>query len=147
MVTMNINAFFLLILFVSNSKQFNLGNSIDVLWLFLLFVVFWSLKETCRSPLGIETGKILDSAFSSSSDAGSHSSASKARFEHVMCLAFDIWCLFRIRSETNGWCPLPKISTTTYEYLQIDLLNLTVITLIELQGKFSQQPVGNIEEE
>lgn len=48
----------------------------------------------------------------------------------------------RIRSETNGWCPLHKISTTTYEYLQIDLVNLTVITLIELQGKFSQQPVG-----
>jgi len=47
----------------------------------------------------------------------------------------------RIRSETNGWCPLNKISTTTYEYLQIDLVNLTVITLIELQGKFSQHPV------
>ncbi len=48
----------------------------------------------------------------------------------------------RIRSESNGWCPLNKISTTTYEYLQIDLVNLTVITLIELQGKFSQRPVG-----
>jgi hypothetical protein len=53
----------------------------------------------------------------------------------------NIFNSIRIRSETNGWCPLNKISTTTYEYLQIDLVNLTVITLIELQGKFSQHPV------
>jgi hypothetical protein len=66
----------------------------------------------------------------------------------IMILFFLVFKLFvfffysiRIRSETNGWCPLNKISTTTYEYLQIDLVNLTVITLIELQGKFSQQPV------
>jgi discoidin domain receptor family protein 2 len=48
----------------------------------------------------------------------------------------------RIRSETDEWCPLNKISRTTYEYIQIDLENLTVITLIELQGKFSQGPVN-----
>ncbi|CAF1648624.1 unnamed protein product, partial [Adineta ricciae] len=80
--------------------------------------------ETCRSPLGIETGKIPDSAFSSSTHAGSNSTASRAR----------------IRSENYGWCPLNKISTATYEYIQVDLVNLTVITLIELQGKFSQHP-------
>jgi hypothetical protein len=39
-------------------------------------------KETCRYPLGIETGKILDSAFSSSSHAGKNSTASKARFDN-----------------------------------------------------------------
>jgi len=32
--------------------------------------------------LGIETGKILDSAFSSSSHAGRNSTASKARFDN-----------------------------------------------------------------
>ena len=47
----------------------------------------------------------------------------------------------RIRSELNGWCPLNRISKTTYEYLQIDLVNLTVVTLIELQGKFGLEPV------
>ncbi|CAF3407810.1 unnamed protein product [Rotaria sp. Silwood1] len=104
MVTMNIICLFILVLILPSTKQFDL--------------------ETCRSPLGIETGKILDSAFSSSSHAGLNSTASKAR----------------IRSETNGWCPLNKISTTTYEYIQIDVVNLTVITLIELQGRFSQQP-------
>lgn len=50
----------------------------------------------------------------------------------------------RIRSETDGWCPFNKISSTTYEYLQIDLINLTVITLIELQGKFSSKPVNKL---
>ncbi|CAF3997659.1 unnamed protein product [Rotaria sp. Silwood2] len=104
MVTMNIICLFILVLILPSTKQFDL--------------------ETCRSPLGIETGKILDSAFSSSSHAGINSTASKAR----------------IRSESNGWCPLNQISITTYEYIQIDLINLTVITLIELQGRFSQQP-------
>ncbi|CAF1084469.1 unnamed protein product [Rotaria sordida] len=95
---------FLFLLTISNTKQFDL--------------------ETCRYPLGIETGKILDSAFSSSSYARESTIASKAR----------------IRSETDGWCPLNRISSTTYEYIQIDLVNLTVITLIELQGKFSLIP-------
>ncbi|CAF3067249.1 unnamed protein product [Rotaria sp. Silwood2] len=95
---------FLLLITISNTKQFDL--------------------ETCRYPLGIETGKILDSAFSSSSHARESTIASKAR----------------IRSETDGWCPLNQISSTTYEYIQIDLVNLTVITLIELQGKFSLKP-------
>ncbi len=49
--------------------------------------------------------------------------------------------MHRIRSETDGWCPLNKISSTTYEYMQIDLVNLTVITLIELQGKYSLKSV------
>ncbi|CAF3613319.1 unnamed protein product [Rotaria sordida] len=100
----------------------------SIICLFILVLILPSTKqfdlETCRSPLGIETGKILDSAFSSSSHTGINSTASQAR----------------IRSENNGWCPLNKISTTTYEYIQIDLVNVTVITLIELQGKFSQQP-------
>jgi hypothetical protein len=60
-------------------------------------------------------------------------------------IIFIIWKYFiwvnRIRSEKDGWCPLNKISSTTYEYIQIDLVNLTVITLIELQGKFSLEPV------
>ena len=53
--------------------------------------------------------------------------------------------LNRVRSDTDGWCPLNKISSTTYEYLQIDFDNLTIITLIELQGKFSSKPVNSIQ--
>ncbi len=129
MVTMNMICLLILVLIFSNTQQFDLGNWKKKKKFFRnpkKFSCFYLFKETCRSPLGIETGKILDSAFSASSHNGQNSTASKAR----------------IRSETNGWCPLNKISKTTYEYLQIDLVNLTVITLIELQGKFSQQPVS-----
>ncbi|CAF3569586.1 unnamed protein product [Adineta steineri] len=100
----NIVCLFTLLLSISYTKQLNL--------------------ETCRYPLGIETGKILDSAFSSSSHVNDSTVASNAR----------------IRNEITGWCPFNKISSTTYEYIQIDLVNLTVITLIELQGKFSLTP-------
>ncbi|CAF1363826.1 unnamed protein product [Adineta ricciae] len=96
-------------------------------WLFILLsTISYTIQfnlETCRYPLGIENGKILDSAFSSSSHASEETRASKAR----------------IRSDNDGWCPENKISSTTNEYIQIDLVNLTVITLVELQGKFSQK--------
>lgn len=80
--------------------------------------------ETCRSPLGIETGKISDSAFSASSYAGANAIPSNAR----------------IRSENDGWCPASKISSDSHEYLQIDFDKLMVITLVELQGKHSLKP-------
>ncbi len=137
----NMICLFILVLLFSNTKQFDLGNKENS----STIIRFFCFKETCRSPLGIETGKIFDSAFSSSSHAGTNSTASKARFgtDNLYSYIF-LFCIhLRIRSETNGWCPLTKISKTTYEYLQIDLVNITVITLIELQGKFSQQPVGS----
>ena len=44
----------------------------------------------------------------------------------------------RIRTETNGgaWCPKSQIHVNSYEYLEIDLNNLTVITSVETQGRF-----------
>jgi discoidin domain receptor family protein 2 len=43
----------------------------------------------------------------------------------------------RIRSaiEGGGWCPKSLIDSQSEEYLQINFLNLTVITLIETQGR------------
>jgi hypothetical protein len=43
----------------------------------------------------------------------------------------------RIRSaiEGGGWCPKTLIDSQSQEYLQINFLNLTVITLIETQGR------------
>ncbi|CAF5033089.1 unnamed protein product, partial [Rotaria magnacalcarata] len=49
--------FLLVLLLISSTKQLNI--------------------ETCRYPMGIETGKILDSAFSSSSHARESTIASK----------------------------------------------------------------------
>jgi discoidin domain receptor family protein 2 len=44
----------------------------------------------------------------------------------------------RIRTETNGgaWCPKSQIHANSYEYLEINLNNLTVITSVETQGRF-----------
>ena len=62
MIMMNTSCLFtLVLLLVSTTEQFD--------------------AETCRSPLGIESGKLADSAFSASSHAGAHSTASKARYD------------------------------------------------------------------
>jgi len=46
--------------------------------------------------------------------------------------------LFRIRTERNGgaWCPKQPISRDTYEWLEIDLQELKVVTQVETQGRF-----------
>jgi len=54
--------------------------------------------------------------------------------------------LCRIRSETNGgaWCPEKQVSKDNLEYLEIDLGDLKVVTLIETQGRFGQGQVSRI---
>ena len=51
---------------------------------------------------------------------------------------------FRIRTEMNGgaWCPGRQVSKDSLEYLQIDLGQLKVITLVETQGRFGYGQVG-----
>ena len=51
---------------------------------------------------------------------------------------------FRIRQEHNGgaWCPKQQISHDVYEWLQVDLLELKVITLVETQGRFGNGQVS-----
>lgn len=45
--------------------------------------------------------------------------------------------------EKNGgaWCPLGLIDKDSYEYLQIDLGKLMVITKVEVQGRFDNGKV------
>jgi hypothetical protein len=65
-----------LLIWISNTKGFDLGNYLrNAKCMKLKF----SILESCRSPIGIETGKILDSAFSASSHANENTVASKAR--------------------------------------------------------------------
>ncbi|XP_060593430.1 discoidin domain-containing receptor A-like [Ruditapes philippinarum] len=49
----------------------------------------------------------------------------------------------RIRKEKSGgaWCPNALVDKDSYEYLQIDLLKLMVITKVEVQGRFGN---GNV---
>ncbi|XP_053381060.1 discoidin domain-containing receptor 2-like isoform X2 [Mercenaria mercenaria] len=77
----------------------------------------------CRNSLGMQSGDIHDGAITASSSFNDDSVGPKNA---------------RIRTETNGgaWCPKSVINRDTYEYLQIDLGRLTVITMVEIQGRF-----------
>lgn len=51
--------------------------------------------------------------------------------------------LCRIRTERNGgaWCPKDAVSRDSYEWLQVDLGQLTVVSLVETQGRFGNGQV------
>ncbi|XP_052224230.1 discoidin domain-containing receptor 2-like [Dreissena polymorpha] len=84
-----------------------------------------SVNETaqCRDSLGMQSGAIPDSAITASSSFDDDTVGPK---------------FARIRTETMGgaWCPKPMISQNSYEYLQIDLGKLSVVTMVEIQGRF-----------
>lgn len=54
--------------------------------------------------------------------------------------------IYRIRQELYGgaWCPKQMITKESYEYLQVDLGQLTVITKVEVQGRFGNGQVLNL---
>ena len=41
----------------------------------------------------------------------------------------------------GAWCPKNMVSKESYEYLQIDLGELTVVTKVEVQGRFGNGQV------
>jgi len=49
----------------------------------------------------------------------------------------------RIRTEQNGgaWCPRPQVGRDATEWLEIDLGELKVISLVETQGRFGNGQV------
>ncbi|XP_013399705.1 venom prothrombin activator pseutarin-C non-catalytic subunit, partial [Lingula anatina] len=80
-------------------------------------------EANCRSPLGMQSGAIPDSAITASSSFEMETVGAK---------------FARIRTEEKGgaWCPRHQIAPNVYEYLQIDLQSLHVITSVETQGRF-----------
>jgi len=50
----------------------------------------------------------------------------------------------RIRTEKNGgaWCPRPQVGRDGAEWLEIDLGELKVISLVETQGRFGNGQVS-----
>ncbi|KAK3589847.1 hypothetical protein CHS0354_015865 [Potamilus streckersoni] len=79
--------------------------------------------EECNNVLGMQSYEIPDEAISASS---SHDEKTVGPQNA------------RIRTELYGgaWCPKSVISKDSYEYLQIDFDKLTVITQVEVQGRF-----------
>lgn len=45
----------------------------------------------------------------------------------------------------GAWCPKRPISKDVHEYLQVDLGELKVITLVETQGRFGEGQVRTLE--
>ena len=52
--------------------------------------------------------------------------------------------LSRIRTERHGgaWCPQPQITKDVYEYLEIDLGEFKVISMVETQGRYGNGHVS-----
>ncbi|XP_061189054.1 discoidin domain-containing receptor 2-like isoform X3 [Saccostrea echinata] len=77
----------------------------------------------CQKALGMESGEIPDHAITASSSFKESSVGPESA---------------RIRKERKGgaWCPKEMIDKFSYEYLQIDLDKLMVITKVETQGRF-----------
>ncbi|CAF0839166.1 unnamed protein product [Didymodactylos carnosus] len=77
--------------------------------------------DTCRAPLGMQSGSIPDVAIQASSSLDSTLGPQTARIRSSL--------------EGGGWCPKQMIDSESNEYLEISFNNLTVITLIETQGR------------
>ncbi|XP_055709689.1 discoidin domain-containing receptor 2 [Phlebotomus papatasi] len=79
----------------------------------------------CKNPLGMESGAIADFQITASSahDIGNVGP------QHA-----------RLKIDNNGgaWCPKHMVSRGLKEYLQIDLLQVHVITAIRTQGRFGK---------
>ena len=103
-----------------NHYGLDLSKNNLVIKIILLFNQF-NFVGTCRAPLGIQSGAILDSALQASSSLDVSLGPQTARIRSAI--------------EGGGWCPKTLISSQSEEYLQINFVNLTVITLIETQGR------------
>ncbi|XP_062610234.1 discoidin domain-containing receptor 2-like isoform X3 [Saccostrea cucullata] len=95
---------------------------ICLLWIGLYQVHALELGQ-CQKALGMESGEIPDHAITASSSYEEGSVGPESA---------------RIRKEKKGgaWCPKEMIDKFSYEYLQIDLNKLMVITKVETQGRF-----------
>ncbi|XP_052789202.1 discoidin domain-containing receptor 2-like isoform X2 [Mya arenaria] len=107
-----------------------IGGNLNIRWeaVLVICLLFYSYSDAldlaqCRTSLGMQSGEIPDSAITASSSFNDDSVGPRNA---------------RIRTETNGgaWCPKTTIQRDSYEYLQIDLGGLTVLTMVEIQGRF-----------
>ncbi|KAL1237226.1 Discoidin domain-containing receptor tyrosine kinase [Trichinella pseudospiralis] len=79
--------------------------------------------DGCYDALGMESGAILDQDISASSSFDEASVGAQYA---------------RIRTDNAGgaWCPSSQIDETQYEYLEVNLHQLHVLTAVETQGRF-----------
>lgn len=91
-------------------------------WLLLVFLVQrLSLDHHCVMSLGVEDGRIQDSAMSASTIAGSNHAANLARLN-----------LVAVSSKAGAWC---SNKLNDQQWLKIDLGILTTVTKVATQGR------------
>ena len=54
---------------------------------------------------------------------------------------YSIHCRIRTESKGGAWCPGQQVSEDVYEYLEVDLQHLNIISLVETQGRFGNGQV------
>ncbi|KAJ1369056.1 Epithelial discoidin domain-containing receptor 1 [Parelaphostrongylus tenuis] len=81
------------------------------------------LDECNSTALGMESGAIHDSQITASSSFDKQSVGPQNS---------------RIRTEiaSGAWCPKPQIHSSSYEFLQINLVNNYIVTAVETQGRY-----------
>lgn len=99
--------FFLHILFFSSSKS---------------FVHFYFIARSCLIPLGIESGRLPDSAFSASSSASSNHLPPLSRLNKV-----------HAKTKVGAWCAGRNDGN---QWLQVDFGRETTVTKVATQGTF-----------
>ncbi|XP_037957369.1 discoidin domain-containing receptor 2 [Teleopsis dalmanni] len=117
-------------------KRHRLNNNKTLCWLALTLILLsgaWNEPNgchafdigTCKHPLGMESGNISDFQITASS---AHDMGNVGP-QHA-----------RLKVDNNGgaWCPKHMVSRGLNEYLQIDLLQIHVITAIRTQGRFGK---------
>ena len=98
---------------------------LDILLIFGLKLQTAVTINSCSSPLGMESGAILDSQISASSSFASSVGPAMGRLRSV---------------EGGGaWCPATMVSNYSKEWLEVDLEKKMMITGISLQGRWDNR--------
>uniref|UniRef100_A0A3P9AJP3 receptor protein-tyrosine kinase n=1 Tax=Esox lucius TaxID=8010 RepID=A0A3P9AJP3_ESOLU len=94
-----------------------------IFWIFVLDSVSHS-RTHCRYPLGMEDGRIKDHDITASSQWYETTGPQYARLN---------------REEGDGaWCPAGLLQPSDTQYLQVDLGQLTFLTVVGTQGRYAR---------
>ena len=90
-----------------------------------LIAVFLFLVHSCSVSLGVEDKRIPDAAFTAS---GSYDNSHRPSLARLNILSDG--------KRVGAWCPKLK---NTNQWLQIDLGEITAVTKVETQGRYSSE--------
>ncbi|CAG9771117.1 unnamed protein product [Ceutorhynchus assimilis] len=80
--------------------------------------------KQCNDPLGMESGTILDDFITASSSYVSNVGPKSGRL--------------RVEKAGGGWCPKQQIEKGVREFIEIDLIEVHVVTGVQTQGRYDR---------